>query len=85
MIDISKEICMGLSDNEIAYRYSLSIEFVRRQRKFLEPRAPVLPQQLKKTLNNPNALALGQSDVFRAKVKKDLTLSKKCVILYQIN
>ena len=40
---------------------------------------------LKKTLNNPNALALGQSDVFRAKVKKDLTLSKKCVILYQIN
>lgn len=46
--NVSEGVITGLSDNEIVYRYNTSIEFVRRQRKFLKPLPPVLPQQLKR-------------------------------------
>lgn len=46
--NVSFKILDDLSDHEIADQLGTSKEFVRRQRKFLAPRPPVLPQQLKR-------------------------------------
>lgn len=46
--NVSFKIIEGLSDVVIAEAFGTSIEFVRRQRRFLAPRPPVLPQQLKR-------------------------------------
>lgn len=45
---VSTQILTGYSDHCIADAVGTSIEFVRRQRKFLAPRPPILPAQLKR-------------------------------------
>lgn len=46
--EVSIQIAMGYSDHEIAEELGTSVEFVARQRKFLSPRPPILPEQLKR-------------------------------------
>ena len=45
---VSAQIRAGYSDHYIADAVGTSKEFVRRQRRFLAPRPPILPQQLKR-------------------------------------
>lgn len=46
--NVSRDVFAGSSNSEIAYKYGTSIEFARRQRRFLKPSPPIQPQQLKR-------------------------------------